>query len=302
LQQQRVQLILFQQLQEARLAQLQNENVAPAGTALGSIGIVTRPVEQPPLTMSKVFRNRAHLRAKTITLTAGQNGEPGILRFSFDAIAACQVTVYRSALLVPALQAAWEIESAAWSSAPKLYPAGLGQVHAVDWEALWHSQAVSGTFESNGMHCPLLVELRVEEADHTPPSVEWTICNLLTTRGNLKTRIEVVKQQFCYGDYQALEMQEVFGSELLADGVTFQDCIICQSEPRDTAVLPCRHMCLCRHCAEILRTRTQYHSYKCPICREKIGRMMRVEPSSEFDDLEVMPAIEKESDIVQAVY
>lgn len=112
--------------------------------------------------------------------------------------------------------------------------------------------------------------------------MEWTICQLLTARGNSgKTRVEVVSQQLCNGSSQALELLEVFGSEPAADGSERQDCIVCQSEPRDTAVLPCRHMCLCSRCSDYIRTRTQYSSYKCPICREKIGRMMRLEPTDE---------------------
>ena len=42
-----------------------------------------------------------------------------------------------------------------------------------------------------------------------------------------------------------------------------RECVICMTDPRDTIVLPCRHMCLCRGCAEVLR----YQTNKCPICR-----------------------------------
>ena len=42
------------------------------------------------------------------------------------------------------------------------------------------------------------------------------------------------------------------------------DCVICLSEPRDTTVLPCRHMCLCSGCAQqLVSTATR----KCPVCR-----------------------------------
>jgi len=290
LQQQRVQFLLLQQFQEVR--QMRNENGAAAG-ALSAIGGLMRPAEQPILMTAEVLRNPAHVRGKSIVLMPGHAGESSILRFGFDSLAPCQITVYRSALLVPSPHAAWEVESAAWSSPPVLFPSGLGQVHMVEWEALWLSQAASGTFESDGKHCPLLLELRVEkDADGMPPCTEWTICQLLTARGNSgKTRVEVMSQQFCYSDYQALEALEFFGSELTADGVTRQDCIVCQTEPRDTAVLPCRHLCLCSRCADYIRTRTQYHSYKCPICREKIGRMMRIEVPSEDSE----PTIGSES-------
>ena len=41
------------------------------------------------------------------------------------------------------------------------------------------------------------------------------------------------------------------------------DCVICLCEPRTTALLPCRHLCLCAPCAQQLR----FQSNKCPICR-----------------------------------
>jgi hypothetical protein len=40
-------------------------------------------------------------------------------------------------------------------------------------------------------------------------------------------------------------------------------CVICLDEPRTTAVLPCRHLCLCAPCAQQL----VFHSSKCPVCR-----------------------------------
>lgn len=282
MQQQRAQFLLMQQLQEARMMQLRNENASPAAMALNSLGVSAMPpVDQPALLVSQVLRNPVHLRGKTLSLTPGQHGEPMTLRFSFDSQTPCAVTVYRSALLAPAPHGTWEVESAAWSSPPASFPAGTGQSHSVEWETLWHSQAVSATFESDSRHCPVLVELREEDENAAAPSVEWTICQLLTARNGSagKTRVEVVCQLIRSGNNQALELRELFGSEPASDGAR-QDCIVCQSEPRDTAVLPCRHMCLCSRCSDYIRTRTQYHSYKCPICREKIGRMMRLEPDA----------------------
>jgi hypothetical protein len=51
-------------------------------------------------------------------------------------------------------------------------------------------------------------------------------------------------------------------SSMLASG---SECVICLTEPRDTTVLPCRHMCLCAACAQQLR----FNTNKCPVCRER---------------------------------
>lgn len=41
------------------------------------------------------------------------------------------------------------------------------------------------------------------------------------------------------------------------------ECVICMCETRDTLILPCRHLCLCKLCAINLRIQ----SNNCPICR-----------------------------------
>lgn len=50
------------------------------------------------------------------------------------------------------------------------------------------------------------------------------------------------------------------------------ECIICMSEPRNTTVLPCRHMCLCSECAEALRK----SSSTCPICRTRVEALLQI--------------------------
>ena len=48
---------------------------------------------------------------------------------------------------------------------------------------------------------------------------------------------------------------------------TSGECVVCLSEPRDTTVFPCRHMCLCNDCANQLRYSTT--ATKCPVCRAR---------------------------------
>eukprot|EP00475_Leptophrys_vorax_P003413 TRINITY_DN12013_c0_g1_i1.p1 TRINITY_DN12013_c0_g1~~TRINITY_DN12013_c0_g1_i1.p1 ORF type:complete len:502 (+),score=25.50 TRINITY_DN12013_c0_g1_i1:121-1626(+) len=56
------------------------------------------------------------------------------------------------------------------------------------------------------------------------------------------------------------------------DEVDGKDCVICLSAPRDTTVLPCRHMCMCADCAKVLR----YQTNKCPICRQPVERLLEI--------------------------
>ena len=38
------------------------------------------------------------------------------------------------------------------------------------------------------------------------------------------------------------------------EGDTGMECVVCMCEPRDTLIIPCRHLCLCFSCAESLRS------------------------------------------------
>lgn len=48
------------------------------------------------------------------------------------------------------------------------------------------------------------------------------------------------------------------------------------TNPKDTTVLPCRHMCMCSECANHLRHR----SNKCPICREIVDSLLHIKLQS----------------------
>lgn len=63
------------------------------------------------------------------------------------------------------------------------------------------------------------------------------------------------------------EIVDATVADVAVDG---EECVICLANERDTTVMPCRHMCLCGDCAEVLRRQTN----KCPICRTVIERLM----------------------------
>jgi hypothetical protein len=50
-------------------------------------------------------------------------------------------------------------------------------------------------------------------------------------------------------------------------------CVVCFDAPKDHAIVPCGHVCVCEACAEQLtKTRTP----SCPVCREPIQQTMKV--------------------------
>lgn len=83
-------------------------------------------------------------------------------------------------------------------------------------------------------------------------------------------------KQFLQIGRQVYELNDVF--DLAADDVSGDEneenemCVICMFSPKDTTILPCRHMCTCYECAGQLRLGTN----KCPICRTEIQRLIKL--------------------------
>ncbi|KAJ0744876.1 putative transcription factor C2H2 family [Helianthus annuus] len=89
-----------------------------------------------------------------------------------------------------------------------------------------------------------------------------------------------VMRQILWIDGVRYELREIYGiqqsEESFDDTDSGKECVICMTEPKDTAVLPCRHMCLCSECAKALRLQ----SNKCPVCRQPIEELMEIKVNS----------------------
>jgi len=86
--------------------------------------------------------------------------------------------------------------------------------------------------------------------------------------------VKPLKQKiWCEG--KSYIIHEIFGLEN-GENETGRECVICMTDPRDSTVLPCRHMCLCSTCAEALRQQTN----KCPICRSTVKHIIQIKVSS----------------------
>jgi len=91
--------------------------------------------------------------------------------------------------------------------------------------------------------------------------------------------LAVVRQLIAWGgNGAAFEMKDMFG---LQDAKGNEDanssqrnCVICLTAPRDTAVLPCSHFCVCYDCGLSVRLNPQ--RAKCPLCRGDVKDLVRI--------------------------
>uniref|UniRef100_A0A7S0F4Y5 RING-type domain-containing protein n=1 Tax=Hanusia phi TaxID=3032 RepID=A0A7S0F4Y5_9CRYP len=84
-----------------------------------------------------------------------------------------------------------------------------------------------------------------------------------------------VVRQIILTNKAAYISQEIFGcSESEDDGQ--EDCVICLSEPKDTTLLPCRHLCVCHSCFSRLEL--------CPVCRSPFTAYLRQVKQEEHEE------------------
>ncbi|KAK4780526.1 hypothetical protein SAY87_016632 [Trapa incisa] len=113
-----------------------------------------------------------------------------------------------------------------------------------------------------------------EDSDRNPGRNSQITQVVIEKKGEYKAR---VLKQILWVNEMRYELQEIYGIGNVVDGDFDEDesgkeCVICLSEPRDTTVLPCRHMCMCSECAKVLRFQTN----RCPICRQPVERLLEI--------------------------
>ncbi|KAJ4851101.1 hypothetical protein Tsubulata_039756 [Turnera subulata] len=123
---------------------------------------------------------------------------------------------------------------------------------------------------------PSLSSSKVQEQQlqgNVPPNAQITLAALKKDKEGL-FQVKLIKQ-ILWVDRVRYELHEIYGIDssgetAFNDSDAGEECVICITEPKDTAVLPCRHMCLCSECAKEIRLQLS----QCPICRQQIHELI----------------------------
>lgn len=261
------------------------------------------PPQQAQLQRTFTIRNDVNLKKNSMKMIrSASNPKLHHLEFVFDAATECSITVHYAALEVTGEARARFTPLKEGSSHPKEYrPKGLGQTfrtrpeHALDLSVYTLADL---KYDPGVSRFPVVICLEAggpSEASADPKTaVQSQSTFAVFTQGETgELTIKPLKQKIQVGS-TAYELQEIYGIEGQAGGDSAaagadeeeeggeksRECVICMTEPRDTTVLPCRHMCMCSECAKVLRLQ----SNKCPICRTSIESLLQIKISKQEDE------------------
>ncbi|KAM7254789.1 hypothetical protein ACFE04_020030 [Oxalis oulophora] len=251
-----------------------NNNNFPAGVAPAFVE------HQKAVTI----RNDVNLKKDSLKIVADVDN-PGtfLVCFTFDATVAtritltffakegeeCNLTPTKENLLIPVTL---KFEKGLGQNFKQ--PSGTGIDFAMFEEAELQKQGDIDIYPLVVKAEALVVVNNENGSDENPTNSQITQAIFEKEKGEYHVR---VGKQILWVNKMRYELQEIYGIGNSVDGDVDgndpgKECVICLSEPRDTTVLPCRHMCMCSGCAKVLRFQTD----RCPICRQLVERLLEI--------------------------
>ncbi|GAB2272385.1 Probable E3 ubiquitin-protein ligase log2 [Dionaea muscipula] len=258
-------------------------------------GPVMAPPQPPYVEHQKAvtIRNDVNLKKETLRIEPDEEN-PGkfLVAFTFDATVAGSITVIffakegEECKLTP-------MKESLHPPVTVQFQQGLGQKFrqlsgsGIDFSMFEESELLR---EGDMDIYPLVVKAEAIPLDETGSdgtavtgSTNSQITQAVFDKEKGEYHVKVMKQ-ILWVSGMRYELQEIYGIGNSVDADTDgndpgKECVICLSEPRDTTVLPCRHMCMCSGCAKVLRFQTN----RCPICRQPVERLLEIKVSNESE-------------------
>ncbi|XWS09036.1 hypothetical protein CRYUN_Cryun40dG0051000 [Craigia yunnanensis] len=261
---------------------------------------VAAPPQPPPPYVehqnAKKVRNDVNVHKDTLKLEVDeQNPDNHLVSFVFDALFDGSITIFYFAKeelncrFVPLFPEAYEPVKVTFQKGPGQrfqQPSGTGiDLGFFELDDLSKPSPGEDVFplviSAETCMLPHSSDEHIDDpAQNTSAHMQITQAILEKNNGN-SFQVKVIRQILWVNGVR-YELREIFGigSSAAVEGFDDSDpgkeCVICMTEPKDTAVLPCRHMCMCSECAKALRLQ----SNKCPICRQPIEELIEIKINS----------------------
>ncbi|KAJ4911567.1 putative E3 ubiquitin-protein ligase LUL1 [Raphanus sativus] len=223
------------------------------------------------------IRNDVNLRKETLRLEPDPEN-PGqlLVSFSFDATVPGRITV----VFFAEEDSEFNLTATKADTLPPITfdfeKGGLGQKYIQPSGTGVDRLSVPELFKEEVERCIYPLAVKIEAAPEegssssTSTNAQITQVTFVKENGEVKSKTNVMKQ-FLWVSGSRYELQDIYGTGDASD--QGKECVVCLSEPRDTIVLPCRHMCMCSGCAKALR----FQKNECPVCRQPAERFVELE-------------------------
>lgn len=242
---------------------------------------------------AKKVRNDVNVRKDTVRLEVDeQNPDHHLVSFVFDAVFDGSITISYFAKeesncrFVPVFPEMFEPVRVPFQKGLGLkfrQPSGSGiDLGFFDFDDLSKPSSAEDVF-------PLVISSDTSHSSNEglddPESISsahMQITQAVIEKNNSNSFQVKVVRQILWIDGVRYELRDLYGISSSAADEGFEDsdpgkeCVICMTEPKDTAILPCRHMCMCSECSKALRLQ----SNKCPICRQPIEELIEIKINS----------------------
>ncbi|KAF0695910.1 Aste57867_13302 [Aphanomyces stellatus] len=248
----------------------------------------------PEMQETTTVRNDVNLKKQSLKLQPMEHDEFQ-LAFLFDGAKPCTISLYFHALETIDGEGNSTFENQKPhldpSDAPRVYPAQLGQAFTSPALDLASWTPAERVYKEDTNVFPMVVEIKVFHDGANLKTQKQSTFLMFPPMADGKLKVQVIKQKVEV-EGQTYELQEIYGMEgaccaapkPTATGAVAPDmkpsdevlegaeCIICMCEPRNTTILPCRHLCICAECSEALKR----PGSTCPICRGKVESMLQI--------------------------
>ncbi|CAH8371132.1 unnamed protein product [Eruca vesicaria subsp. sativa] len=220
------------------------------------------------------IHNDVNLRKETLRLQPDPNN-PGqlLVSFSFDVTVPGRITI----VFFAEEDSEFHLTATKKDTLPPITfdfeKGGLGQKYVqpsgtgIDFSVFEDSELFK---EGETCIYPLAIKMEAVHSEEVKSgSKQITQVTFVKEKSEIKP---CVRKQFLWVNGSRYELQDIYGIGETVD-IDAKECVVCLSEPRDTIVLPCRHMCMCSECAKALR----FQKNECPVCRQPAERLVELE-------------------------